>query len=135
MESEEEQRAEPPTVLVVDDYDEIRTLLRMTLELRGCRVIEATDGLEAVTVALRERPDLILMDVWLPHQTGAQAVMQIREQPEMRYVPIIALTAYDSLDLHIKAIQAGCDQYLTKPLDNDQLKNLLNRYLPTTAQP
>lgn len=132
MESEERNQP-PPTVLVVDDYDEIRALLKMTLELRGCRVVEATDGLEAVAVALRERPDLILMDVWLPHQTGVSAVMQIREDPEMKDVPIIALTAYEAVDLHIKAIQAGCNQYLTKPLDNEQLKNLLNRYLPTTA--
>jgi CheY-like chemotaxis protein len=132
MQSEEENAR--PTVLVVDDYDEIRILLRRTLEYRGCRVVEASDGNEAVEVALRERPALILMDIWLPQQTGVSAVKQIREHPEMLDVPIIALTAYEAVDLHIKAIQAGCNQYLTKPIDNEQLKNLLNRYLPTTAE-
>ena len=120
-------------VLVVDDYDEVRLLLRKALELRGCRVVEAADGLQAVEVALAERPDLILMDVWLPHQTGITAVQQIREDPSMRHVPVIALTAYEAVDLHIKAIQAGCDQYLIKPVSLDDLYHLLNRYLPETA--
>ena len=132
MQSDEERAR--PTVLVVDDYDEIRVLLRKTLEYRGCRVVEASDGHEAVEVALRERPALILMDIWLPQQTGISAVRQIRENPEMLEVPIIALTAYEAVDLHIKAIKAGCNQYLTKPIDHEQLKNLLNRYLPMTAE-
>jgi len=120
-------------VLVVDDYDEVRVMLRKALELRGCAVVEAADGRQAVEVALRERPDLILMDVWLPHQTGITAVQQIRQEPSMQRVPVIALTAYDAVDLHIKAIQAGCDQYLIKPINIDDLYNLLNRYLPETA--
>jgi len=117
-------------VLVVDDYDEIRIMLRKALELRGCRVVEAADGEAAVEVALRERPDLILMDVWLPRQTGVSAVQQIRREPSMSDVPVIALTAYEAVDLHIKAIQAGCNHYLVKPLNLDDLNNLLNRYLP-----
>lgn len=120
-------------VLVVDDYEEIRIMLRKALELRGCRVIEAADGEAAVEVALRERPDLILMDVWLPRQTGVSAVQQIRRDPSMSGVPVIALTAYEAVDLHIKAIQAGCDHYLVKPIDLDDLNNLLNRYLPVPA--
>ncbi|HEV2764323.1 MAG TPA: response regulator [Pyrinomonadaceae bacterium] len=120
-------------VLVVDDYEEVRILLRKALEMRGCRVVEAADGREAVEVALRERPDLILMDVWLPHQTGISAVQQIRQEPSMQRVPVIALTAYEAVDLHIKAIQAGCDQYMVKPINLDDLFNLLNRYLPETA--
>lgn len=121
-------------VLVVDDYDEIRILLRRALEMRGCRVVEAADGEEAVRVALAERPDLILMDVWLPRQTGVSAVRQIRQDPSMAGVPVIALTAYEAVDLHIKAIQAGCNHYLIKPVDLDDLNNLLNRYLPTPPQ-
>ncbi|HYP52360.1 MAG TPA: response regulator, partial [Pyrinomonadaceae bacterium] len=85
-------------------------------------------------VALRERPDLILMDVWLPRQTGVTAVQQIRQEPSMSGVPVIALTAYEAVDLHIKAIQAGCDHYLVKPVDLDNLNSLLNRYLPAPPQ-
>lgn len=130
MANEEKVR---PVVLVVDDYDEVRTMLRRALESRGCQVVEAQDGREAVTVARRERPALILMDVWMPHQTGVAAVRQIREDPAMAEVPIVALTAYEAVDLHIKAVQAGCDQYLIKPIDLDQLQTLIARYLPAAA--
>lgn len=127
------EESEQPLVLVVDDYDDIRIMLRKALEGKGCRVIEARDGREAVEVALRARPALILMDVWMPHQTGVSAVKEIREDPEMRDIPIIALTAYEAVDLHIKAIQAGCNQYLLKPINLDQLQGLVERYLPAVA--
>ncbi|HVF48720.1 MAG TPA: response regulator [Pyrinomonadaceae bacterium] len=127
MSSEE---SEQPLVLVVDDYDDIRVMLRKALQAKGCRVIEARDGREAVETALRERPALILMDVWMPKQTGVAAVKEIREDPAMSDVPIIALTAYEAVDLHIKAIQAGCNQYLLKPIDLEQLQGLVDRYLP-----
>lgn len=117
------------TILVVDDYEEIRFLMRKVLETRGYRVVEATDGQEAVEAAHNERPDLILMDLCLPLRSGVSAVYRIRKHRELRDVPIVAVTAYASADLHLDAIEAGCVESITKPIDLDHLGELLGRLL------
>jgi CheY-like chemotaxis protein len=117
------------TIMVVDDYDEIRLLMRKVLETSGYRVVEAKDGEEAVETARNERPDLILMDLCLPFRSGVSAVYHIRKQSGLRDVPIVAVTAYASADLHLDAIKAGCVEYLTKPIDLDRLKEVLERHL------
>lgn len=118
------------TILVVDDYEEIRFLLRKVLEISGYRVVEATNGQEAVERAQHEHPDLILMDLCMPQRSGISAVYSIRKRPELRNVPIVAVTAYATADLHLDALKAGCIEYVTKPIDLDQLKNLLGNLLP-----
>jgi CheY-like chemotaxis protein len=120
-----------PTVMVAEDFADTRFLLKVLLERRGCRVIEAADGLEAVKLAERERPDLILMDLNLPVLDGCAATTRIREHDALQTVPIVAVSAYlrEDWEWKARARQAGFTDYVTKPLDLDQLDNLLNHHL------
>ena len=130
-EQQEMNRSEatPQTILVVDDYEEIRLLMRKVLELRGYRVVEAANGQEAVETARSELPDLILMDLCMPLRSGVSAVYRIRKLQQLRDVPIVAVTAYASADLHLDALKAGCVEYVTKPIDIEHLTKLLDRLL------
>lgn len=123
-----------PTVLVVDDYDDVRSMLTRWLELNACRVIEARAGKEAVEIARRERPDLILMDLALPEIDGFAATFSIRTYEELRDVPIIAISAYGELgidaQLKIDPQAVGFNDYLPKPFSPQRLLEILDRYLP-----
>jgi two-component system cell cycle response regulator DivK len=121
------------TILVVEDTPDTRELVRLLLEFEGFRVLEAENGLEAVEVALRERPDAILMDMSLPLMDGCQATRRIRERPELANVPIIACTAHNRWEWRGKAIVAGCTDFMTKPLDTRGLISMLSRYLQRTG--
>ena len=122
------------TVLVVDDYAEIRSLLRLWLEERGYRVAEAADGREAVEVAARERPALILMDVFLPDLDGFDATLRIRQQEGLRDVPVVATSAYEqsgkAAQLQIDPAAVGFNGYLAKPFGPGQLDEVLERFAP-----
>ncbi len=122
--------ATPLKVLVVEDFDDTRSLMRMELETRGYRVVEATNGAEGVECAGRERPDIILMDIGLPEMDGIAATRLIRQGDSMRDVLIVALTAHHETEYRAQALAAGCDAYLTKPIDFDWLIDLLGRLLP-----
>jgi CheY-like chemotaxis protein len=125
----EENSSLETSVLVVEDFNETRLMLKMSLELRGYRVVEAVDGLEAVEVARRERPDLILMDIGLPVMDGFAAARAIREEPLLSHVPIVVVSAHGTPEYRIKAAAAGCNGYITKPLNFDRLANLLDSLL------
>jgi two-component system, cell cycle response regulator DivK len=118
------------TVMVVEDYDDTRLLLRQVLETRGYRVLEAINGQQAVDIAEREHPDLILMDLDLPILDGIAATQRIRQHAELTRVPIVAVTAYPMSYTHVKAFAKGCNEYMAKPIDLNELTELLNRYLP-----
>ena len=119
------------TVLVVDDFEDARYMLRMVLEAKGLRVLEAADGEEAVSEAQRQCPDLILMDLNMPRMDGLEAVRRVRQcQEACRDVGIVALTAYDFYGSEEEARAAGCNAYLRKPLDFDELDRALRRLLP-----
>jgi len=105
-------------------------MMRRLLEMAGYRVVEASDGEEAVKLALRERPELILMDLSLPKLDGLAAARRIRRQRGFGRVPIVAVSAHDSPESRSEALAAGCNEYVTKPIDFDQLKLLVNRFLP-----
>jgi two-component system cell cycle response regulator DivK len=120
----------PPTVMVVEDFEDNRFMMRRLLEMSGYRVLEAVNGEEAVELAKRERPGLILMDLSLPQLDGLAATRRIRQYPELRDVPIVAVSAHDTADFHADALAAGCNDYVTKPIDFDQLEALLSRLLP-----
>lgn len=120
----------PLKVLVVEDFDDTRLLMRLELEQRGFRVIEATNGEEGVELAARECPDIIIMDVGLPLVDGIEATRRIRSDDTMRDVLIVALTAHHETEYRAQALAAGCDAYLTKPVDFDWLIDLLGRLLP-----
>lgn len=105
-------------------------MMRRLLEMAGHNVIEATDGEQAVKVALQEHPDLILMDLSLPKLDGLAATRRIRERRDFQDVPIVAVSAHDGAESREAALEAGCDEYVTKPIDFDQLSSLINRFLP-----
>ena len=119
-----------PTVLIVEDVEDTRYFMRLAMEQLGYLVIEAADGAKAVEIALRERPDVILMDLSIPVMDGIAATTSIRANEEMREVPIIALTAHQELDLRSEAKASGFDAYVTKPIDVDFLDELIRGLLP-----
>jgi CheY-like chemotaxis protein len=119
------------TIMVVEDYDDTRLLLKKGLEGLGYTVLEASNGQEAVDIADRERPDLILMDLDLPILDGIAATQRIRQHADLESVPIVAVTAYPMSYTHVKAFAKGCNEYMPKPIDMTELANLVNRYLTT----
>ena len=118
------------TVLVVEDFEDNRFMMRRLLEMSGYRVVEAVNGQEAVERAVSERPDLILMDLSLPYLDGLAATRRIRQQDGLDHVPIVAVSAHDTADFHADALAAGCNEYVTKPIDFDHLERLLQRLVP-----
>ncbi|HEU4594193.1 MAG TPA: response regulator [Pyrinomonadaceae bacterium] len=124
-----EMEGPPPTVLVVEDFEDNRFMMRRLLEMSGYRVVEAVNGKQAVEKAQSERPDIILMDLSLPMLDGLAATRQIRAHDGLGKVPIVAVSAHDSADFHAEALAAGCNEYVTKPIDFDQLVQLLSRLM------
>jgi CheY-like chemotaxis protein len=116
------------TVLIVEDYADTRMMMAFLVEAYGYRVIEASDGSEAVEQVKQYLPDLILMDLMMPVMDGLTATQLIRKIDGLRKIPIIAVTAYDN-SFHQKAIEAGCDAVIAKPLDFDKLEPLLSKFL------
>ena len=110
-----------PKILIVEDDELNRDSLRRLLRRRGFEIVLAVDGSEGVAVARAEAPDLILMDMSLPGIDGWEATRRIKDAPETRSVPIIALTAHAMASDRDRALQAGCDDYDTKPIDLDRL--------------
>jgi two-component system cell cycle response regulator DivK len=120
----------PPTVLVVEDSDDTRLLIRKFLEAQGYGVVEAGDGIEAVAAARRYSPDLILMDLNLPGLDGLAAAEEIRARSEYcRHPPVIALTAFDTYGMRDAALAAGCSEYLIKPLDLNRVARTISLML------
>jgi CheY-like chemotaxis protein len=118
-----------PTILVVDDFDDTRWLLRTWLERRGFRVIEAENGNEAVNEAHSQSPDLIIMDLEMPELDGLSATRQIREDAKLAGVPIVAVSAYGAEQFRGLALQAGCNEYVSTPFEPDELERLIRSYV------
>ena len=118
-----------PTILVVEDYADTREMMRLMLDMLGYYVIEAEDGAQAVKMTLEKHPDLILMDINMPIMDGFQASAQIRRQPGSANIPIIACTARNQWEWRNKAISAGCNDFMSKPLNFDELEIILHRHL------
>ena len=124
------QSQEPTeTVLLVEDTEDNRFMMRRLLEMAGYKVVEATNGEEAVTLAQSERPQLILMDLSLPVIDGLAATRAIRKLDGFGKIPIVAVSAHDTSDFQADALAAGCDSYITKPIDFSQLELLIARLL------
>ncbi|HSE98995.1 MAG TPA: response regulator [Blastocatellia bacterium] len=116
-------------VLLVEDFEDSRYSLCKLLQIEGYEVLEAVDGAQAIDMAREVKPDLILMDLTLPIIDGLSATRRIREDREMELVPIIALSGHDMSDLQDRAIAAGCTDYLTKPIDFNNLITVMSKYL------
>jgi two-component system cell cycle response regulator DivK len=117
------------TVMIVEDFEDNRFMMRRLLEMSGYEVLEAVNGEEAVQMAAIAHPSLILMDLSLPLLDGLAATRRIRQYPDLRDVPIVAVSAHDTADFHADALAAGCNDYVTKPIDFDQLEELLKKLL------
>jgi two-component system, cell cycle response regulator DivK len=117
--------------LVVEDFEDSRFMMRRLLEMAGYSVLEASDGEQAVRMAVEARPVLILMDLSLPKLDGLSATRQIRQKKGLKSIPIVAVSAHDSPESRTEALAAGCDEYITKPIDFDHLNALLQRFVPT----
>jgi len=115
----------PRTILVVDDFDDTRLLLRTWLERRGFRVIEAENGIQAINQAETESPDLIIMDMQMPQLDGLAATRRIRKLESMNSVPIVAVSAYGADQFREQALAAGCNEYVSTPFEPATLEGII----------
>ena len=116
-------------ILVVEDQEDNRQILRDLLGNAGYELIEAENGEEALAAVARHRPDLILMDIQLPVMDGYEATRRIRTNPGLKSVPIIAVTSYALAGDESKALAAGCDAYVSKPYSPRQLLAKVREHL------
>lgn len=117
------------TVMIVDDNDDIRDVFRRQLEMLGYRVLEAVDGQEAIDLVLLEVPKLILMDLTMPRLDGFEATRLIRQSTPNPALVIIACTCLNDCETKQRALAAGCNDYVQKPLAMTDLSTLLHRHL------
>jgi len=116
-------------ILIVEDSPQNMRLMEMTLKAKNYTLLKATDGEEALDMATRERPDLIIMDVQLPKLNGLEVTRKLRDTVEFSHIPIIAITAFAMKGDKERAIEAGCDAYLSKPIDTRQLPGMITEML------
>lgn len=116
-------------ILLIEDSALNRRLIEAVLKPRGYRVLLAEDGQQGIDVAVAELPDLILMDVQLPGVSGYDATRILKSRPETRHIPIVALTAHAMTDERERAVAAGCDGYIIKPIDTRAFPDQLREYL------
>jgi two-component system cell cycle response regulator DivK len=116
-------------ILVVEDQEDNRQILRDLLASTDYEIVEAENGLEALAAVAKHRPDLILMDIQLPILDGYEATRRIKADPELRSIPIIAVTSYALSGDEAKAREAGCDAYVPKPYSPRQLLAKINEFL------
>jgi two-component system cell cycle response regulator DivK len=118
------------TILHVEDNPDNRMLIRDLLQFRGYRVVEVSDGTQALATAEREQPDIILMDVQLPGVSGLELARRIKARADLRHIPIVAVTSFALSGDDKKAFAAGCDAYVAKPYEPRELLKLIERLLP-----
>ncbi len=116
-------------ILIVEDNQDNRELLIKILKVKGFRLIEAVDGEDALQKVSIERPDLILMDISIPKIDGYEVTRRLKNQPDFQDIPIIALTAHAMKGDREKALKAGCDGYITKPINIRELPNQVIDFL------
>ena len=117
------------TILVVDDFDDTRLLLKTWLARKGFRVLEAKNGNEAVRLAESEYPDLIIMDMEMPELDGLAATRKIRSLKNLENVPVVAVSAYGVHHFRREALEAGCDEYISTPFEPADLEQVIRSYL------
>jgi two-component system cell cycle response regulator DivK len=118
------------SILVVEDNDDNRTLVVKVLGRQGHEVREAVSAEEALEAAAAAPPDLILMDLNLAGMSGFEAAGRIKADPRLRHIPVVALTAYAMVGDRERALAAGCDGYISKPVDVRRLPDQVREFLP-----
>lgn len=126
---EETKEGLPKKILIVDDNRDSRELVAKILKSRGYQTIEAVDGEEALEKATGEKPDLILMDISIPKMDGYEVTRRLKSREEFKYIPIVALTAHAMKGDRVKALEAGCEGYISKPIDVRELPNQIKSFL------
>lgn len=121
-------------ILIVEDNPQNMRLIEMVLRDKDYTLLKATDGDEALDVALRELPDLIIMDIHLPKLSGLEVTKKLRETPVSSHIPIIAITAYAMKGDKERVIKAGCDAYVSKPIDTRELPGVIAEMLHNTKR-
>lgn len=121
------------TILVIEDQEDNRRILRDLLTNSDFEVIEAATGTDGVRVAESHHPDLILMDIQLPGIDGYEATRQIKANPDLQKIPIIVVTSYALSGDDVKAFEAGCDAYVTKPFSPRNLLAKIREFLPLST--
>jgi len=114
------------TILVVDDFDDTRLLLRTWLQKKGYRVVEAANGNQAIAETESCRPDLIIMDVEMPELDGIAATRQIRTLADPEELPIVIVSAYAAEQFRDEALAAGCNEFVSTPFEPDKLEGLID---------
>lgn len=118
------------TILVADDFDDTRLLLKTWLEKKGFNIVEAENGNQAVSLAQQVRPDLIIMDMEMPELDGLAATRKIRSIRELDDIPVLAVSAYGAQQFRAEALAAGCSEYVSTPFEPDNLEQVINSFLP-----
>jgi CheY-like chemotaxis protein len=113
------------TILIVDDFDDTRLLLRTWLQKKNFRIVEAENGNRAIAAAKKIKPDLIIMDVEMPELDGLEATRRIRKLSGFAKVPIVAVSAYGADQYRELALAAGCNEYVSTPFEPDELERLI----------
>jgi len=124
-----------PKILLVEDNEMNRDMLSRRLERKGYQVVLAVDGLSGVEMAQNEAPDLVLMDMSLPVLDGWEATRRLKAQPVTQRIPVIALTAHAMSSDREKALEAGCDDYDTKPVELPRLLDKIEALLTGATRP
>ena len=124
-------RAAQPTILLVEDFDDTRLMMKLWLSRNGYRVLEAESGEQAVQLAQQELPDLILMDVMMPGLNGLDATQRIREHQALRETPIVDVSAYGADEYRAIALRAGCTEYVSTPFEPNEFNELIKNLLAT----
>jgi two-component system cell cycle response regulator DivK len=121
-------------ILVVEDNEQNLYLITFLLQNQGYEVVLAHSGLQAIEQAKIERPDLILLDIQLPEMDGYEATRKIRDIPEISHTPIVAVTSYAMVDDRTKALAAGCNGYMEKPIQPEVFVAEIGKYVGTVSR-
>ena len=124
----------PKKILIVEDNPQNMKIVLMALRPHGYTLLEATDGEGALEIAVRDKPNLIVMDMQLPKISGLEVTKRLRQIPALRHIPIIAVTAYAMKGDKEKVIEAGCDVYLSKPINTRELPRVVEEMLQGQKQ-
>ena len=119
-----------PTILIAEDNADSREVMQLLLKTRGFNVVLAENGIRALEVAVQVKPDILLIDLELPKLDGLSVTRNLRLHPVFRSVPIVIVSGHDPSRYRRDAIDAGCNEYLLKPINFDHLHELLERLVP-----
>ena len=127
-----QQNADRNRIMVVEDNHRNMRLLHDLLNVHGYEILQASDGVEAISLARDGQPDLILMDIRLPHLSGFDATLLLKQDDQTKAIPVIAVTAFATPGDEATALKSGCAAYITKPVNVGELRRTIESFLPSS---